>query len=333
MAAGIAVLLLIFLVVVINACETSKRKNALRDWNTQATQLISQSDTDVAAQFFDTVRQAGVSGTAAQDVQTSIASLREVADKNLASARKLDTPDELKSAQLSLLTALEFRRDALSYVAGRVTAALGSEGDAADQALEGIGGEMQAFLASDVLIRMRVTPLVASALKDNDVVADPARTKGSLPGFSWLNPSYFARQIGARLTTPQARQRNEPPAPGLHGDGLTGTSAGGTALTPGASGSNRVPVTDKFTVTFQNQGDNNETSIEVSVTLQGGTAKDIVGKTVVGAVAAGATGTAEITLPRKPVNQTVYTVNVLVGQVPGEKKLDNNKATYNVFFQ
>lgn len=330
MAAGIGVLLLVFLVVVINACQTSRKKNALRDWNTQATQIVSQSDSDVAARFFDVIRQAE---TEQQSLQASISSLRQQADANLKAAKELDTPGELESARFSLLTALEFRRDALDYTATRITAAIGSGGDAADQAIEGITGEMQAFLASDVLIRMRVTPLVSDTLKDNDVVADAVRTDGSLPGFSWLNPPYVAQQLGTSLTGTEVRERNKAVAPGTHGSGLTGTSVDGVALEPDPA-SNKVPADGEllFTVSFENQGENDETNIPVTITLQGG-AKDITGKAVVPSVTAGTAATAEVTLKSKPTAGEVYTVNTVVQKVPGEQMLENNKASYNVLFE
>ena len=37
-------------------------------------------------------------------------------------------------------------------------------------------------------------------------------------------------------------------------------------------------------------------------------------------------------LPKKPTPGEVYTATVEVKPVPGEKKTDNNKQTYNVYF-
>jgi hypothetical protein len=331
-AAAIGLLLLILFVVFINACQDSRRKNALRTWNQDAAQIVSQSDTEVGAAFFEAMRQAASQNS--EDLQTQISGLRATADTHLAQARKLDTPGELVPAQDSLLIALEFRRDALQYVSERILTAQGSEGDAADQAIEGIAGEMQAYLASDVLVRMRVTPLVAEALKKDDVVAEAVATDGTLPSFDWLDASFVADQLGTSITGTRARERNQQVAPGLHGNGLTGTTINGVELQPDPA-ANKVPLADPTTVevSFADQGENDELDVVVKVTLQGGTGKDITGRKIVGAIAQGATATAEVELSRAPTAGEVYTVNVEVVPVPGEEKTDNNSATYNVLFE
>jgi hypothetical protein len=58
-----------------------------------------------------------------------------------------------------------------------------------------------------------------------------------------------------------------------------------------------------------------------------------VGKKTVDTIAKGASATVNIALPQKPQAGEVYTVNVEVKPVPGEKNTTNNKSTYNVLFQ
>jgi hypothetical protein len=333
-AIGVGLLLIIFLAVVVNACQDSRRKNALRNYNREAATIVSQSDTEVGAAFFEALAQGA--SQSPEDLQTSISSLRATADTNLKQAKRLDTPGDLTGAQQSLLIALELRRDGLQYISERIATALGNEGDVADQAIEGIAGEMQAFLASDVLVRTRVTPLVRDTLKDSDVVADPVATKGFLPGFSWLQPDYVADQLGTRISNAgNGNQNNGKLAPGLHGDGLVSTKVNNVTLQPGDSGSNRVPIAGDltFVVEFANQGENTEFDVPVQVTLQGGTGKDITGKKTVDTIANGESATVNVPLSGKPTAGEVYTVNVEVKPVRGEKKTDNNKSTYNVLFE
>jgi hypothetical protein len=331
-AFGVAALVLVLLVVLVHGCQVSARKSALRDWNRDASALLKQSDSELGGQFFDTLRQGA--SQSPEDLQTQISSLRVQADTLLQQARKLSTPGQMAAAQQSLLMAFELRRDGLDYVAQRVSTALGNEGDVADEALTNIAGQMQSFLASDVLVQARVTPLAREALKDNDVVADPVKTSGFLPGYQWLEPAYIADQLGTRLSGGgRGSKSGEPPAPGLHGTGLQGTEVGGVTLQPDPA-ANKVAVGGDLTfkVAFVNQGEHDEFSVPVSVTVQG-PGKPIVGKKTVDMIARGATATAEIQLPKKPTAGEVYTVTVEVKGVPGEKKLDNNKSTYNVLFQ
>jgi hypothetical protein len=331
-AVGAGVIVLILLVLLVNACQDSRQKNALRDWNREAGTLVQQSDDDIGRQFFDTLRQG--SSQSPEDLTQQVSSLRAQAETQLRRAQDLDTPDELKGATQSLLVALELRQDGLEFIAGRLSTALGNEGDVADQAIEGITSQMQAFLASDVLIRSRVTPVVRQTLRDEDVVADPVTTKGFLPGLTWLTPDYVADQLGTRLSNNgTGRQSNSEPTPGLHGNGLTSTEVDGVTLEP--DGANRVPVSGDltFTVTFANQGENDEFDIPVTVEVAGDTGNPITGRKTVDTVVQGATATANVGLPRKPTAGEIYEVTVTVEPVPGEEKTDNNEATYSVLFE
>lgn len=336
-AAGLGLLLIIFLAVVVNACQDSRRKNGLRTYNREAAQIISQSDGEVGAPFFETLGQGA--SQSPEDLQTQISSLRATADTSLKRAKDLSVPGGLTDAQEALLIALELRRDGLQYDSERVATALGNEGDVADQALTQIAGQMQAFLASDVLIRTRVTTQIRDILKDNDVVADPATTKNFLPGYSWLQPAFVAGKLGTRLSNGggagSGNAANGKIAPGTHGSGLVSTKVNGVTLTAGESGSNKVPLSgdSSFIVSFANQGENSEVDVKVNVTLQGGTGKDITGTKSVPVLAQGQTAEVTVPLSRKPTAGEVYTVNVEVAAVPGEKMTENNKSTYNVLFE
>jgi hypothetical protein len=330
-ALGAGLLILLALVVLVNACQDSRRKGALRDYNREAAALVTQSDDEVGGQFFQTMDQAD--SESPEDLQTQVSSLRVQSETLLKQAEKLDTPGGLETAQQGLLISLELRRDGLDYIAQRISTALGNEGDVADQAIEEIGGQMQAFVASDVLIEARVTPVVQNALKDNDVVAEPVKTQSFIKGLSWLDPAYVADQLGTRLSEGGTnRDPNATPAPGLHGTGLQSVKVGGVTLQPDPA-ANRLPAgTDStFEVAFQNQGENDEFDVVVQVTLQG-QGKAIKARKSVDTVAKGAAATVDIPLPKKPTPGEVYTVTVEVKPVPGEKKTDNNKQTYNVYF-
>ena len=331
-AGGVGVLVLIFLVVVINACQDSRRKNSLRDYNRSVADIITTSDSTVGAPFFETLAQGA--SQSPEDLQSQVSTLRSEADSNLDRAQDIDVPGDLKGAQESLLIALELRRDGLQFVSEEIASALGDEGDVADAAIEAITGQMQAFLASDVLVRSRVTPLIRDTLEDNDVVADPAATAGFMPSLEWLQPDFVAESLGTRISGGGGGGGNDDGnvTPGLHGNGLDSTTIGDVELTPGAS--NTVPAgAETITVAFTNQGENTEFDVEVLVTLQSTSgAEDITGSETVDTIAAGESATVEVPLSR-PAEADLYTLNVEVVEVPGEKKLDNNSSTYDVLFE
>ena len=166
-AIGGLVLLLILLFVAVRSCASSRKENALKDYNREVSSIVRESDTQVGEPFFQLLGQAG--SESPQDLQTNISGYRVQAEAQLKQARSLDVPGEMKGAQQALLMALEFRRDGLGVIAEQIRTALGDEGEAANDAITQIAGQMQAFLASDVLYQARTAPLIKSALDDAEI--------------------------------------------------------------------------------------------------------------------------------------------------------------------
>ena len=336
-ALGVGLLILVLLVVAVNSCRTSAKKNALKDYNRSVAALVQESDGQIRDQFF-ALFDSGSKESGA-DLAGQVAGYREEAEIRLDQAEKLDVPGEMVTAQRSLLIALELRRDALDYIAGRIRTAQGAEGDAADEAVTQIAGQMQSFVASDVLIAARVTPTIKKALDDAEIggqrVAGHDDKGGSLPALSWLSPSFVADQLGQKLSggSTSGGAKGDP-APGTHGTGLTSVSSGDITLQPeGSDQPNRIAVGSNltFTVKFQNQGENDETDVKVVLRISG-SGKPIRVEKTVDFVAKGTPATANLQLTSTPPIGEPLTLEVEVRAVPGEKLTDNNKQSYPVFF-
>ena len=114
----------------------------------------------------------------------------------------------------------------------------------------------------------------------------------------------------------------------LHGLGLV---EGGSTLQPSgtaliADGSvTASPDDDSIDVQVQNQGDADESGIEVTVSGDG-----IDGKDTIDSIAPGATETASVPI-KATAGQTVE-ITVDVATVPCEQVAENNTATYSVTF-
>ena len=331
-AIGGGLLILLLLVFAVDSCRDSSRKNALKDYNRELGSLVAESDTQVGAPFFELLAQGG--GESPQDLQTQISGYRVQAETLLDQAEGLDVPDDMAAAQRSALIALELRRDGLDFIAQRVSSALGDEGDAADEAVEQIAGQMQAFLASDVLFESRVTPLVKKTLDDAEVGGQRVlATRGFLPDIDWLRPATVAERLGTQLSEGgQNRDPDDPPAPGLHGTGLVSVAIGETTLQPGTA--NRIAVGDEpptVTVTFANQGENDEFDVRVVARLDGAGEPQRIARTI-DTVAQGAEAEANLQFESAPTTGEALTLSVEVRPVPGEEKTDNNEQTYPVLF-
>jgi hypothetical protein len=329
-ALGGGILFLILAVVAINGCLDARKENALKDYNRELASIVRESDQQVAQPFFDLMNEGGRS---AQDLQSAISGYRVTAEQQLDQARKLDVPGEMANAQESALIALELRANALGGIAQRIRPALGDQGEQADQAIAGIAGQMQNFLASDVLWQGRVVPLVKAALDDAEIGGQTiASTQRSLQDLSWLTEATVADRLGQSISTGNRGNTNGEVAPGLHGNGLVSVTAGGVTLTEGAA--NRLPAgTDEFTVTFANQGENDEFNVQVVLRVEPASGRAIVARQTVDQIARGAEAEVALKLNARPPTNEAVTVKVQVRKVPGEEKLDNNSAEYQALFE
>ena len=327
-AIGGLILLLVLLFIAVRSCASSRQENALKDYNREVSSIVRESDTQVGAPFFELLGQAG--DESPQDLQTNISGYRVTAETQLKRARKLNVPGEMTGAQQSLLMALEFRRDGLGFIAERIRTALGDEGEAANDAITEIAGEMQMFMASDVLYQARTAPLIKHALDEAEIGGQRIATSQFLPGIEWLSEQTVAAQLGQQLSAGNTANRGDP-APGLHGTGLEGVSIGDTTLQPDAPNRVAAGADTPIVVKFTNQGENDEFDVKVSLSVDGGD-KPIKASRTVDTVARGQTAEASLTLGKAPPVGAAVTVKVPVAKVPGEEKTDNNTAEYDVLF-
>jgi hypothetical protein len=326
-ALGAFVLFLLVLFFGVRSCADSRKQSSLKDYTSEVAGVVRESDTQIGAPFFALLGQAGEESP--QDLQTNISGYRIAADTQLKQARGFKVPGEMQAAQRSLLIALEFRRDGLGFIAGRIRTALGDAGTAANDAIVEIAGQMQAFLASDVIYQSRVTPLIKRALAADDITGQRIPDSKFLPGVEWLSERTVAARLGQQLSG--GSKKTGTPAPGLHGTGLESVTVGQTKLTPDAP--NRLPAAANtaFIVRFTNQGENDELDVRVVLRVEGGPKALRVAKTV-DTIARGQTAEVTLELGQKPPTGTAVTVSVEVAKVNGEQKVDNNKASYDVLF-
>jgi hypothetical protein len=319
---GAAVVVVILLVVGINGCLDSRKERAFEDYASDVRALVGGSG-EISDRLFNLLSRPSRSD--ALDVQTQVNAERAEAEQLVARARSTDHPDELNDANGWLVEALEFRADAIKRIAEHLPAALGDERDSRD-AINSIAGQMQAFLASDVIYTQRTIPELRDAY-DKQGVDQRFPTDQFLPNNGWLDPATVETRLG-RISGGS----DQAAAPGLHGTGLQGVTAqpSGTELTD--SGVNRVPVADRMTfdVTVQNQGESDETDVAVSISITDG--KDINVEQTIPRIAAGQEETVSIPISEQPDTQGVSNVAVEIAPVPGEGTRDNNRARYQVAF-
>jgi hypothetical protein len=319
-AVGGGLLLLILLIVGINGCLGARKDRAYRDYADDVRSLVDESD-GLSDKLFELLTRPR--GADSLDIQNEINAQSTDAENLVERAKGLDHPDELNAAQRWVVTTLELRRDALNRIAQRIPAALADRGRR--PAIEAIAGQMQAFLASDVIYSQRGLPDLQKEFADRDL-DERFRRSEFLPNLGWLDPDTVESRLG------NIAQQEAAATPGLHGTGLqsVSTKPSGTTLTEG--GVNRVTAGDglAFDVEVQNQGESEETDISVSVSIRNGQRINV--DQTISRIAAGDSQTVSIPITRKPSAGTVSEVTVEVAAVPGEKVKENNRATYQVVF-
>ena len=329
LAAAGGILVLILLVVGIKGCLSAQKENALKDYNREVGIIVEESDSRIGRQFFDSLA-AGRARTP-EDLQSDVNQRSAAAAELVKRARKLDVPDEMKRAQDHLLLVLELRRDALGRIAARLPSAL-SDSPGAGGAVGSITGQMQAFLASDVVYSQRVAPLIEKALADNDLGGQTvAQTRFLTNPLEFLDQTKVAERLGASVSPGGGGAAAGKPAPGLHGHSLDSVSVGDTTLEEGSA--NRIDASANlaFKVKFSNQGDNDESNVTVKIAISGSGRPITVQKAGIKSTA-GAETTADIPLTQAPPIGTPVTIKVTVNPVPGEEKADNNELSFPAVF-
>jgi hypothetical protein len=235
----------------------------------------------------------------------------------------LSTPDEMSQAQKDLVNTFRLRRDGLTEFSDSLPTALGKEGSA--QAIKNMTKAMQTLYGADVLWTRYASPEI-KAVEQQKSITQPIPNGTFLPDFPgthWLNRSSVESAVGlAGGGTSSATA-----TPGIHGLGLISVSANGTQLTAGTPVTVNAGGKPELSVQVQNQGDQPETGVTVSVTVNGGSPTE----QQISSISPGSTQSVSIPLTPAPTGSAQ--IKVEVKPVPGEQVTTNNKATYTVTFQ
>jgi hypothetical protein len=330
-ALGGGLVLLILIVLGFKGCLDSRKERALKDYVRDASSIIEDSNSQVTKPFFELLAGGNASG---RDLQVQVNQVRLTADEDAKRAKELSIPGDMRSAQQNLELVLNLRSEALTDIAEKLPAAQG-RGQAAEKATNEIAGQMQKFLASDVVYSQRTAPLMLQSLDENGVSGQTIPQSTSLPGYTWLAPETVANAIGGTTSSTggSTGASGSCPEGTSCGHGLLSTSINGTDLQPdGASnkvtGKPPVPVVVKFA----NQGDNNQKNVKVDLKLTAPGQSPIAATKTVNQTTAGQEVSVTIPLPKIPTAGSVGTLVVRVNPVAGEKNTDNNQSTYTVIF-
>lgn len=316
-----AVVIVILLVVGINGCLDSRKDTAFRNYANDVRSLVT-AEQDLSKRFFETLSKPARGD--ALSIQTQVNAQRVDAEQLVQRAKDTSHPGELSTAHGWIVTAFQFRADAIGRIANLLPTALGDKGKTA--AIDSIAGQMQALLASDVIYSQRAIPALTGAFSKRNIT-ERFPNERFMPDLGWLDPT----TVGARLAKLSGAS-GQSATPGLHGTSLDTVTVqpSGTVLT--STGLNRASLSNQlaFDVKLTNGGSSEEKDVGVTITISG--AKKISVNQTIPRIAAGQSATVSIPISQQPDTKAVNAVTVAIAAVPGEKNTANNKATYQVAF-
>ncbi|HEX8159774.1 MAG TPA: hypothetical protein VF526_20525 [Solirubrobacteraceae bacterium] len=321
-------LVLVLLVLGINGCLSSRRDQALKDYNRNVSTLVQEANSNTET-FLQTLTNGGTSSTG---IQSDLNQLRFRAQGETKRAQTIDVPGEMKPAHRNLILSLSLVQESMGRIAEKIPSALSTDAAAAEPAVIGIAGEMRAFDAADVVYNRRTATLIKEVLDKRQIGGQVIANSRFLQNLGWLQPSTVAKRINAQAGRGAGTGGTAEPAPGLHGHGLLGVSVGDVTLQPNAPNRIRVSSNVTFDVKFANQGDNAETDVKVRIRIRGG-GKPITVQKVVDQTMPKTETTVAIPLGQAPPIGTAVTITVEVAPVPGEKNTANNTQSYPAIFE
>jgi hypothetical protein len=322
-AVGIGVVLLIVIILIVNGCLKSEKQQALKDYNRNVGQIARESDERVSRPFFETLSGAGAKS--ALNVEVQVDQLRILAQGLANRASSLSVPGDMAGAQRNFTLTQNLRVEGLTKVAAQLPTALGAQGKQANTL---IAGDMEIFLASDVIYSQRVAPLIQQTLSSNGVHGVATASSRFLPNLGWLDPA----TAETRITGKGAAATASAPVTGNHGSALKGVSVGPTTL-EGEPTLNHVTGggSPTFTVQVENSGEFPETNVKVDVAVTAG-GKQITASHVIEKTEPGKTASVDIPVTGIPLGAAAK-VEVNIAAVPGENDLENNKGTFLAVFE
>ena len=332
-----AIALVVLLVVWVSSCQEDRKTAQYRDYM-ERVQSIGAESASIGRDLNQLIFSSGVK---LADIQAQLDGLRDRQSQTVRQAEALDAPGPLREQHESLVESLQLRVSGLNGLARAFSqvAALPASGQASDGQSQAGGAGGGAVGEAGRLLANQATRLVASDVIYKDFFEDPAKVvmeeravaDVAVPPSRFVTNSEFASPGSWQLVYERLTKR--PTASGLHGNQVASVRAlpSGEELSP--DDENTVKVSDRlgFEVAVENSGDNQETQVNVTLTIQQSPAP-IRKQATIDAINPGDTKTVVFRDLGTVAFGPEVILRVAVEPVAGEKNTNNNVAEYRMIF-
>jgi hypothetical protein len=321
---GFAIVVIVVLVLWISSCQGKSKHDEYASY-TAKVRTIAQSSSSLGTQFANKLI---ATGPKLSDLQTALQQYAQQEQQAWTQAQEIRPPGPLRAIHQRLADALELRYKGLvglADVLSKPNALKNAEATSND-----LTAQAQLLSASDVVWDQLYRLPATQQMQDEGVrgvVVPESHFVGNADLLSSRAFGVVLQKLGGASTggTPS----------GLHGSALVSVRAQpqGADLSTSTPTTVRVSADLSFAVTVEDSGNFNEVNVGVKLTVSAG-GTPIVKQARIALMQPSQQQTVKFgnfNLPTSAFgNQAKIKVQVLA--VPGEKKLDNNSATYPVIF-
>lgn len=314
---GAALLIAVVLVLVVNSCRASQKRGEYQHYM-DAVAALEQDSAAIGRQLNALVTTPGIT------VKKLAQGLDALADQHallVEQAHMLDPPGPLREEQRSLIESLQFRLSGLGGL-GQAVSEIGKATDA-ESVGEALEDQASRLVASDVVYEDLFRARAQAVLRDEGVSGIAVPEGAFVQDFQFTNADSWTLLVKRLTETPSSG--------GLHGNMIYTVRALPQRLTLSTTEDNKVIISDRlvFQVVVQNSGDNQETRVEVTLTIQQDQpierqkTIDVINPDELKSVSFG---------NLSPSFGSIATLKVSIKPVGGETNIANNTAEYPVLF-
>jgi hypothetical protein len=322
---AIAIAVIVGLVFWVGSCQGKSKHDAYASYADKV-RAIQRADKALGTKFAGTLN----SSLKQSELETSLAGYAQQEQQEYTQAQEILPPGPLRRTHQQLLDAIELRYKALAGLSDTLASAGSSSKSSTSDTADALAAKAGLLTASDIVWEQLYRQPATDILKQESVtgVVIPSSTFVSNPEL------VSSRAFDVVLSRLSGASTGGTPS-GKHGSALIGVhvSPQGADLSTGSAATIQVSADLTFRVTFENSGDFPEINVPVTLKIDSGSVhiKKSDHVTSIQPTEQASVDFKDFQLPPDAFANKA-TVTVTIGKVPGETKLDNNTASYPVFF-
>jgi hypothetical protein len=313
-----AIVLAVILILAVNACRSNQKQAEYEDYMSSVREVADQSEA-LGRQLNNRLTTPGVQLSA---LRGNVEGFSRSQEQLLSRAEELSPPGPLVEQQEALIEAMQFRVSGLDGLATALARV--QETPNVQEAGNLLAQQASRLVSSDVVYDDLFKDRASTVLDEQGVTDVAVPDSNFVPSLDLLSPGEWELVV-RRLT-------QSPSAGGLHGNGIAGVRVqpGGAMLTRDEDNTVRASERLTFQVLVENSGENQETQVPVTLTIQ---QDPLISKEqVIERINPGQTRVVSFS-DFGTINFTARTtLKVIVEPVAGERNTGNNTAEYSVIF-